>query len=108
MLSADLTSIEAITRLTSSDLLLANVTIITGILILLTVVLHVNREHAVVLKFTIYSILLFITSTALLFAASVPGWRREEVFTASGVVFIIGLIYLVITLLYLVRAIAKS
>jgi hypothetical protein len=86
-------------QITSADLLQANVTIITGILILLTVSIIYKKGSPAAIILTAFSPIMFVVSTILLVGASLPNYNGDVLFGWAQITFLSALCYLLMSIL---------
>ncbi|CAD6368898.1 membrane hypothetical protein [metagenome] len=99
---------DPLTVITTSDLIQANVTVIAGILVLLTVSITLNKENASVFGYMAFAPLPFVLSVACLVFNTFMGWNIENITLFAVTAFVFGLGYMSWTVIKVVVAITRS
>jgi hypothetical protein len=94
--------------LTLADLLQADVTIITGVLILLTISISVKRENAKVFGGMGMAPIGFALSAGLIAFNSFTGLDIDYINVLAVAAFLAGLLHLTILVIWIVKAIVRS
>lgn len=92
--------------LTSANILQANVTIITGIFILLATSILSQKPNRRIVKLIIISPIPFILSIGFLFGAPFS-WNEAFFYLWAGLIFLGALGYLIITLALIAKVISQ-
>ena len=104
---------DIVTQISSADLLQADVTIIAGILVLLTISMVGKSTNFFTflgdpLAFIAFSPIFFVISAVFLLLGSLSTLNTNLPYTASVVSFIVGLGYLIIAMIVIAVTMAKN